>query len=456
MEGLASQIGEEFFRVCVHYLAELLQVQYAFIAKFIDGEEPKAQVLAFWAGEDFGPNFDYVLSGTPCGIAIEKGLQIYDSGIQEKFPEDEDLVTMGAESYLGIAICNSHGKILGHIAALHTQPLTRSYEEQEAILKIFAARSAAEIERQNTEQKLKQQNQRLEETLMELKQTQAQLIQAEKMSSLGHMIAGISHEINNPISFICGNLEHANQYYDDLLKIIQLYQQEYPQPSTVIQEELESLDFDFIQIDIKKLLQSMQIGSQRISKIVESCRNFSRLNEATFKVVDIHEGLESALMIVQSRIHSSDQNFEINIVKSYGELPRIFCSPGQLNQVFLNLLNNAIDALEEAHQKRNQEGVLEPHHTLQIQTTLTLENQVVISIADNGIGIPNEIQDKIFDPFFTTKPTGKGRGLGLSVSYQIITDIHGGTLNCYSSVGGRTEFVVTLPIRLNADNTAKI
>ena len=457
VEGIASQIGEEFFRVCVHYLAELLQIKYALIAEFIDGEEPKAQVLAFWAGDDFGANFNFALTGTPCGIVVEKGLRIYDSGIQEKFPGDMDLVKMEAESYLGIAICNSQGKTIGHLAALHTQPLNRSHEEQEAILKIFAARSAAEIERQITEQELKKQNQRLEETLMELKRTQAQLIQAEKMSSLGHMVAGIAHEINNPISFIHGNLVHASEYYDDLLQIIQLYQQEYPNPSEVIQEELEALDLDFIQTDINKLLQSMKVGSQRVSDIVKSCRNFSRLDESTFKVVDIHEGLESALMILQSRIRSSDQISEIDVVKEYGKLPHIYCSPEQLNQVFFNLLNNAIDALEEANQKRNPEDIVNKQNTIWIRTYLNSEmgtdNKISISIADNGMGIPDEIRAKIFDPFFTTKSVGKGTGLGLSVGYQIITDLHDGTLSCDSTVGQGTEFVVTLPIRLNVDNT---
>ena len=459
--GIASQIGEKFFRTCVRYLAELLEVEYAFIAEFIDGEEPKAQVLAFWSGNQFGPNFDYALAGTPCGIVMEKGLRIYHSGIQEKFPEDEDLVTMKAESYLGIAIRNSQDKIVGHIAALHTKPLTRSYEEQEAILKIFAARSAAEIERQITEQKLKEQNQRLEETLMELKHTQAQLIQAEKMSSLGHMVAGIAHEINNPINFIHGNLVHASEYYDDLLYLIQLYQQEYPNPSEVILDELESIDLDFMETDIKRLLESMRIGSQRIRNIVKSSRNFSRLDESTFKVVDIHEGLESALMILQSRIHSNDLLSEIDIVKEYGKLPYIYCSPEQLNQVFFNLINNAIDALEQANEKCNTGDIVNKHNKLSIRTYLNSEmdgdkNFVFISIADNGIGIPDEIRAKIFDPFFTTKPVGKGTGLGLSISYQIITNLHNGTLSCNSTCGKGTEFVVAIPIGIKISNNTNI
>jgi two-component system, NtrC family, sensor kinase len=446
VEGIASQIGEEFFRVCVRYLAELLQIRYALIAEFIDGDDPKAKVLAFWTGDDFGPNFEYVLEGTPCGVVLNQGLQIYASGVQQKFPEDIDLVTMGAEAYLGIPICNSQGNPIGHIAGLHDQPLTRSYEEQAAILKIFAARSAAEIERQLIEQALKQQNLRLEEALTQLKQTQVQLIHAEKMSSLGNMVAGIAHEINNPISFIDGNLNHAHQYFDDLLRLIQLYQQEYPQPCQVIQEELKALDLNFIQTDLKQLLQSMQIGSHRIGEIVKSCRNFSRLDQSTFKLVDIHEGLDATLVIVGSRLQSSDLSSRIEVVKEYADLPKIHCFPAQLNQVFLNLLNNAIEALAEADKKRALDKSVANTNTIWIRTVLIADKQLQISISDNGLGIPDEIQAKVFDPFFTTKPVGKGPGLGLSISYTIITDLHEGQIEVDSHLGQGTTFTIRLPI----------
>lgn len=446
VEGIASKIGEEFFKACVRYLAELLQIRYAFIAEFIDGEVPKAKVLAFWAGGEFAPNFEYVLAGTPCGVVLTQGLQVYESGIQQKFPEDIDLVTMGAESYLGIPICNSQGQQIGHIAGLHVQPLTRSYEEQVAILKIFAARSAAEIERQLTEQELKQQNLRLEEALTQLKQTQVQLIHAEKMSSLGSMIAGIAHEINNPISFIHGNLDHAHQYFDDLLRLIQLYQQEYPQPCRLIQEELEIVDLNFIQTDLKKLLRSMEVGSQRIGDIVKSCRNFSRLDESISKFVDIHEGLDATLAIVESLLRSENLSSRIEVVKEYGDIPQVHCFPAQLNQVFLNLLKNAIDALEEADQKRNAlNKSVANTNMIWIRTVLISENQIEISISDSGLGISDEVQAKVFDPFFTTKPVGKGTGLGLAISYQIIADLHGGKIEVDSRLGEGTTFTIRIP-----------
>ena len=452
VEGIASQIGEELFRSCTRYLAELLGIRYALIAEFIDGDCPEAQVLAFWAGDDFGPNFRYPLAGTPCKIAIEEGLQIFESNIQELFPDDQDLVDLGAESYLGIAISDSRGKVIGHLAGLHTRSLNRSYEEHEAILKIFAARSAAEIERRINEKELREQNQCLKKALKDLQHAQAQLVQAEKLSSLGHMAAGLAHEINNPITFIRGNLSHIEHYSHDLLNIIHSYQQEYPQPSESIQKATRSLDLDFVQKDMPHMIASMQTGVQRVSDIVSSFRSFSRLHESDFKVVDIHDGLDAVLMILQRRIQSETGAFRVEVIKSYdGAVPSLYCAPRQLNQVFLDLLNNALDALEEcSKQQRSNPGGDRPHK-IWINTALGHREEspkphILISIADNALGIPDDIKDKIFDPFFTTKPVGKGTGLGLSVSHQIVTEVHKGKLSCSSKSGQGTEFKVALPV----------
>lgn len=438
VEGIASQIGEEFFRVCTRYLAEVLQIQYALIAEFLDCEQPRARVLAFWAGEDFAPNFEYELAGTPCGVVIEEGLRIYSSGIQQYFPEDQDLVTLGAESYLGVAILNSEGKPLGHIAGLHTQPLKRSYEEQEAILKIFAARSAAEIERQLAERALKEQNLCLEVTLKQLQLTQAQLIHAEKMSSLGHMVAGIAHEINNPISFIYGNLPHARDYVTTLLNLLAGYQAELPNPSLSLQQKIQAVDLEFLQQDLSNVLNSMQMGSDRIRNLVLSLRNFLRLDEADQKQVDLHEGLESTLLLLHHRLQAGDGFPEIKLIKNYGQLPQVNCYASQLNQVFMNIVNNAIDALRSTPK-------YSPNPIITIETGISAQDQIGISIADNGPGIDPNTQAHIFDPFFTTKPVGSGTGLGLSISYQIVVEQHGGSLSCISTPGQGAKFVIELP-----------
>jgi signal transduction histidine kinase len=439
--GIAAKIGEEFFQACVRYLAEVLQIQYAFIAEFIDDEQPRAKVLAIWAGEDFAPNFEYDLAETPCGIVYEKNLQIYPNSIQKLFPKDQDLVTMKAESYLGIPIINSKGKPIGHLAGLHTQPLRYSYQQQESILKIFAARSAAEIERQATEKALKQQNIYLEDTLKQLKRTQLQLIQAEKMSGLGQMVAGVAHEINNPVTFISGNLNHAREYTQDLLKLVQLFQKYLPDIPDEIKEYTEEIDFSYIKVDLLQLLGSMEDGASRITNVVKSLRNFSRLDEADKKSVDIHAGIDSTLMILQS--HLKAQTFPIEIIKNYSDLPLVHCYARLLNQVIMNIINNGIDALKLQFDNQPLTGE-KPAITIQTQP---LDSQwIAIHISDNGLGITEENRQKVFDPFFTTKPVGQGTGLGLSISYQIIVEQHGGKISCFSGPGKGTEFVIEIPV----------
>ncbi|MBD2203802.1 PAS domain S-box protein [Calothrix sp. FACHB-1219] len=290
-------------------------------------------------------------------------------------------------------------------------------------------------ERKQAEIKLQQQAQNLADTLRELQHTQIQLIHSEKMSSIGNMVAGVAHEINNPVNFIHGNLIPASEYTQDLLHLVELYQEYYPNPPEDIAAAIEEIDLEFIKEDLVKLLQSMRVGTQRIREIVLSLRNFSRLDEAEFKLVNIHEGIDSTLMILHNRLKAKPEHPEIVILKEYGELPLIDCYPGQLNQVFMNILSNAIDAVEDIKNPQ-----------IRICTEVINSQIVAIRIADNGKGINSEIISKLFDPFFTTKDVGKGTGLGLSISHQIVVDRHGGKLSCNSTPGQGAEFVIEIPV----------
>ncbi len=287
---------------------------------------------------------------------------------------------------------------------------------------------------------LKQQATQLEQALHELKLTQNQLIQNEKMSSLGQLVAGVAHEINNPVNFIHANLSYVSNYASDLLNFLNLYQQHFPNPPLAIQKQAEEIDLEFINDDLIKVLKSMQIGTNRIREIVLSLRSFSRLDEAEFKQVDIHKGIDSTLMVLQHNLKLKSNCSEIQVIKEYANLPLINCYPGQLNQVFMNIIANAIYALEESISQVTQKP------TIWIQTKITSKNNVLISIADNGNGIREEFINKLFDPFFTTKPVGKGTGLGLAISYQIIVEKHGGKLWCDSTPGKGTKFFIEIPI----------
>ncbi|HBL11049.1 MAG TPA: hypothetical protein DD379_06515, partial [Cyanobacteria bacterium UBA11162] len=315
-------------------------------------------------------------------------------------------------------------------------------------------RKQAEEALRQSEAREREKAKQLELTLNQLKSTQSQLIQTEKMSSLGQMVAGLAHEINNPVSFISGNLTYAHRYFQDLLSLIQLYQKTYPNRTPEIENLEEEIDLNFVVEDLLKLIHSMQIGADRMYDIVRSLRSFYRLDESDLKPVDIHQGIDDTLLILKHRLKANGKRPEIKVVKEYGEVPAIACYPNQLNQVFMNLLSNAIDALE-------QESLVIP--TITIRTSVSsefsnLNSEVehppptqhskiaVIRIADSGSGMSEEVRQQIFTPFFTTKPVGSGTGLGLSISYQIVVEKHGGKLSCISAPGKGTEFIVEVPI----------
>lgn len=327
-------------------------------------------------------------------------------------------------------------------------------------LRDITERLEAEALVRASEEKYRLQAEKLEHALQDLKSAQSQLIQAEKMSGLGQLVAGIAHEINNPVNFIYGNLSYADTYTSELLSLVEMYRAYYPEPVEAVQTKLEDIDIDFLASDFVKLVGSIRIGAERIQKIVQSLNKFSRSDEEGCKSVDIHEGIDSTLMILQSRLKATPHRPEILIEKNYAQLPEVECYAGQLNQVFMNLLTNAIDALEEDAQANGIWQVVneKPQWTRKdgkvskvlIQTEIIADHQNVdrlfIKISDNGNGIPDELRNRLFDLFFTTKPVGKGTGLGLSIAYQIITENHGGKLSFSSEVGKGTEFTIEIPL----------
>ncbi|GAB4279696.1 MAG: hypothetical protein Fur0025_07090 [Oscillatoriaceae cyanobacterium] len=361
----------------------------------------------------------------------------------------EFLLSIGFQSLLSLPLQTRGGEV-GILACAHctgarpwsesevelmraaTNQLAIAIDQAELYTQTRAAAVAAQL-----------QAQQLSQALQELQQTQTQLIQTEKMSSLGMLVAGVAHEINNPVTFIDGNVAHATTYFQDLLSLLTLYQTHYPKPHPQIARFAEDIDFEFLMEDLPKVLASMKIGAGRIREIVLSLRNFSRLDEAQMKPVDIHEGIDNTLLILHHRLS------EIQLVKNYGDLPLVECYPGQLNQVFMNILANAIDALDS---QMNQGKItittrmIHPENKDILHKNLT-STSAAISIKDNGPGMSDSVIKRLFDPFFTTKPVGKGTGLGLSISYQIIVEKHRGTLQCFSTPGEGAEFLIQIPIK---------
>ncbi len=375
---------------------------------------------------------------------LRQDLVLSHAAKSEEFIRDRYISTNNLKSLLCTPIIN-RGKLIGILCLENNLIVGAFTPERLQIVKLLSSQAAISLENaflyanletqvsQRT-QELNEKNVHLSQTLDQLQRTQAQMIQTEKMSSLGQIVGGVAHEINNPINFIYGNLEHANQSVQQLLELIVLYQQQYPETAAEIQAKIAEIELDFIAEDLPKMLTSMKVGANRIRDIILSLRNFSRLDESSLKPVDIHEGIESTLLILQHRLKAGG----IEIIKEYRQLPEVTCYAGELNQVFLNILNNGIDALEN--------GKI-PLPTIRICTEAIDSKFIRISIADNGCGMEKDVLSRVFEPFFTTKPVGYGTGLGLFVSYEIVVQQHGGNLTCVSSPEKGTEFIIDLPFR---------
>ncbi|MEH2350473.1 MAG: ATP-binding protein [Nostoc sp.] len=362
------------------------------------------------------------------------------------------LVTLGFKSLLIVSVQTQSGR-LGVIVCEHSRALRSWSDDEVELIRGVADQLAIAIDQAQLYNQSRAATaaatthaEQLNQVLHNLKQTQAQLIQTEKMSSLGQLVAGVAHEINNPVNFIYGNLTHVNEYTLGLLELVELYQKSNANSKPEVQAHIEAIDLDFMAEDLPKILVSMKMGANRIREIVLSLRNFSRLDEADMKPVNIHEGIDSTLLILQNRFKQTSVNPGIEIVKQYADIPLVECYAGQLNQVFMNLISNAIDALDSYNSQRTLEDIKANPSQIVIRTELRNPDRINIQIVDNGPGMSEIVKQQLFDPFFTTKPAGKGTGLGLAISAQIVAEQHNGAIWCISEPGQGAEFWVEIPI----------
>ncbi|NJM45203.1 MAG: PAS domain-containing protein [Alkalinema sp. RU_4_3] len=428
-------------KTTIKALLELLDVDWCAFCWYDPISSPSSWNVVedqSWDGQSWVGQYTSVVVGEMDSIVLNLETLRLDRFEHNDGEHPNFLLAQGTQSRLCIPIKTQRNQY-GLILCDHRQAPHSWTDDEVVLVQSVAYQLAIAIDQAELYNDSRAKGKALQQTLQELKRAQAQMVQNEKMSSLGQLVAGIAHEINNPVNFIHGNVDYTKAYVANLLKLVEQYQTYYPEPVAEISQVIEAIDLDFLRQDFPKILDSMQLGTERINEIVESLRSFSRLDETGLKVVDLHRGIDSALMILQSRINHPPA---IEIVKHYGDLPLIECLAGEINQVFMNILVNAIDALNELAPDQDRRIV--------ITTEAISPSQVAIRIANNGPAIPTEIQHRIFDPFFTTKPVGHGTGMGMAISYQIITDKHQGHLLCYSQRGQGTEFVIQLPIAVVA------
>jgi PAS domain S-box-containing protein len=452
---------ESILNTVVHEVRMLLDTDRVIVYKFEPdwhGEVVVEDVIPPWMSTLGSVSRDDCFPAHHAELYLQGRTKAIDNVVESELNDchREFLQKMQVQANLIVPI-STKSHLWGLLIAHHCEAPRHWKESEVSLLKqlgdqVAIAIQQAELYTQATESALHAQTQteKVKRTLQELKQAQTQLIQTEKMSGLGQLVAGIAHEINNPVNFIYGNLSYITNYTQDLLGLIGLYQKHYPEPHPEISQEAEAIDLEFLLEDLAKILDSLKVGSERIRQIVLSLRNFSRLDEADVKPVDVHEGIDSTLLILQHRLKHKADGRGIHLVKDYGPLPMLECYPGQLNQVFMNLLSNAIDALEQWDEQRSPEEIPTKPAQITISTRLDSDersDRALIIIHNNGPTIPESVQLRLFEPFFTTKPVGKGTGLGLSISHQIVVEKHRGSLTCRSHPETGTEFRIELPIR---------
>ncbi|MEW6494208.1 MAG: ATP-binding protein [Cyanobacteriota bacterium] len=465
LNRLASQIRRSLdlntiLETAVHEIRNLLQIDRCFFLWYRPDHVPPCWEVIQEAKTATFPSLighciPVITFGPLTARVFNKEITRVDSARTLSDPaERKFFFSIGYTALLALPIHTTYGEI-GVVSCGHSSGSRPWRDSEVELLRAVADQIAIAIDQahllhqsRTAEKAAQEQASKLELALRELQQTQVQLIQSEKMSSLGQLVAGVAHEINNPVSFIYGNLSYVNQYVEDLLNLVQCYQESCPQPTATIQALTEEIDLDFIREDLPKILNSMKMGADRISQIVLSLRNFSRADEAEKKWVDIHEGLNNTLLILDHRLKAKQLDDPgIQVIKDYGNLPKVQCYPGQLNQVFMNILSNAIEAIDEYNKERSLEDIKNRPSTIWICTEVLAEcNQVVILIGDNGPGMTSDVCNRLFEPFFTTKPVGSGTGLGMSISYQIVVEKHQGQVQCISAPGHGAAFLIYVPI----------